>query len=272
MRNYYLSCVAVLVLVGGCSDTEVSQDEMQQTVDAANEFVEPQIEDAMADSAVETDASVNTLEASTEVRSLEAHVHGAATLAVVLEGNRITAELDTPLYNVLGFEVNPVNEAQTEQAARAEAALSDAARLFVFNRQAGCVAVPMTKPVRLFAETSETDSDHHDHDHDEHGHNDHNDDAHHDHDHHDHDSDDENHDHDVSHDHDHDHDDEHGEHREVRLTYTFTCENAQVLDSLTVTMFEAFPLLEALDVIYLGPNAQASFDLSPANNRISFRS
>jgi len=39
------------------------------------------------------------------IRSAESHVHGGAKLAIVSEGNNVTIEFETPIYNLLGLNV-----------------------------------------------------------------------------------------------------------------------------------------------------------------------
>ncbi len=279
MRPFYLSLAAVLAL-SACADSTpsgTSGKEGASDVETVAAVVEEQVAEMGGDSADQAGA-----DETSEIRSLEAHVHGAAKLALVLDGDRVTAELDTPLYNVLGFEAEPQSEAERLQVEAANLALSNPASLMVFSGQAGCVALPLAEPVSLFADMAGA-KDMHDHEtHDDHDHDDH---AHSDE--HDHEKEAQAHDHDEGHKHeeghDHGHDDhaheghdhsdhDHAEHREARLTYTFACERPDALDSVTVTMFSAFPRLEALEVVYLGPNTQASFDLSPSNNRASLGS
>ena len=73
-----------------------------------------------------------------EMRSAESHTHGDASLAMVLERTVITVELDTPLYNLLGFEHEADTEAQKATVLKAETVLSKGSSLFIFNSEAGC--------------------------------------------------------------------------------------------------------------------------------------
>lgn len=49
------------------------------------------------------------------VQSLEAHVHGTATLQVAVDAKTLTINFSSPLDNLLGFEHKPRNQAQVEQ-------------------------------------------------------------------------------------------------------------------------------------------------------------
>lgn len=73
-----------------------------------------------------------------------AHVHGAATMDVAVDGNDITFELSTPLDNLVGFERAPRTDAERERFASAIGKLRDANAMFSFDASAGCVAGPVT--------------------------------------------------------------------------------------------------------------------------------
>lgn len=67
-----------------------------------------------------------------------AHEHGAATLEVAVDGDRIELHFESPLDNLLGFERAPRSEAE-RQAVRAMAQrLHRAGELFVATPQAQC--------------------------------------------------------------------------------------------------------------------------------------
>lgn len=75
-----------------------------------------------------------------EIRQTDSHVHGDAVLAMALDGEVLVIELESPLYNLLGFEHAPETEEQTEHLSRAEITLGQPANLFSFNAEAGCTA------------------------------------------------------------------------------------------------------------------------------------
>ena len=176
-----------------------------------------------------------------DTRQLGSHVHGGASLALVLEGRKLTAELETPLYNVLGFEHEPETDAQTEMVESVQKKLVNGSALFKFNQDAGCISIATSPTLSLFEE-EHTDENHHDDD-------EHHDDEHHDEDH---------------------HDDEES-HKDVVLTYNFICQNPTALNTLSVEMLNNFPLMTELDVIYLGPRSQSSYEVSASNIEIKLR-
>jgi len=66
------------------------------------------------------------------------HVHGEITLNLVLEGNRLTAEIDSPAIHVVGFERAPQNAAERARIETAQAWLASGQRFLGVPRAAGC--------------------------------------------------------------------------------------------------------------------------------------
>ena len=87
-----------------------------------------------------------------DTRQLGSHVHGGASLALVLEGRKLTAELETPLYNILGFEHEPETDAQTEMVESVQKKLVNGSALFKFNQDAGCISIATSPTLSLFEE------------------------------------------------------------------------------------------------------------------------
>ena len=166
-----------------------------------------------------------------ETRSADSHTHGDAELAVVLENGVVTIELDTPLYNILGFEHAPETEAQKTAVETAEAQLGRAEALFTFNAKADCAVKSAAKDVHLFEHDDHSDHDDHD-DHDEH----------------------KGHDEDA--------------HKDVILQYEFACKNSNALSNVSVNLFELFGELSEIDATYLGPTTQRQVKLTAANSQM----
>ena len=188
-------------------------------------------------------ADTKTSEASS-VRSAQSHTHGDASLAMVLENAVITVELDTPLYNLLGFEHAAETAAQKAAVEKAETILSKGGPLFVFNSEAGCTIAAQTILVEL-----EVDG------HDDHEEGDHEEDGHHDDEHHDDD-------------HDGEHEDE-DTHKDANLQYKYTCSRPKALEHVTVNLFKHFENLTELDLVYLGPNTQKQVEINAGKTRIA---
>jgi len=96
--------------------------------------------------------------ATNETRSAQSHTHGDASLAIVLDGSTMTVELDTPLYNLLGFEHAAETPSQKASVLKAESVLSKGSSLFVFNSDAGCV--PSNQKISVELGVDDHDDDH----------------------------------------------------------------------------------------------------------------
>lgn len=69
---------------------------------------------------------------------LGVHVHGAGSLQVVVEGDELTLDMDTPLDNLLGFEHEPRDDKQKAAVRKMAQTLRDAAKQFVLTPAAHC--------------------------------------------------------------------------------------------------------------------------------------
>jgi hypothetical protein len=68
-----------------------------------------------------------------------AHVHGTATLAVALDGERLELQLDAPGDTIVGFERSPRDDAERTALADARALLATPARWIALPADAACV-------------------------------------------------------------------------------------------------------------------------------------
>ena len=153
----------------------------------------------------------------------------------------LTVELDTPLYNVLGFEHEAETATQKAAVLHAETVLTRGGPLFVFNNEAGCSIIRDTISVELeHHEDEDHEGDHDDHEDDDHGEDDHEDEESHD-----------------------------ETHKDVVLQYEYKCQSPTALKNVTVNLFEHFENLTELDLVYLGPNTQKQSELSAAKPRMN---
>jgi hypothetical protein len=86
-----------------------------------------------------------------ERRELGAHEHGHSTLAIAVEGTRMTMELAAPGADIVGFEHAAGTDEQRAVVEQAETALADPLSLFVPSSAAGC---------RVAAAAAELETDH----------------------------------------------------------------------------------------------------------------
>jgi len=237
MKLYFQSAAMTALMIStallmGCSGAhdDDHHDEGHHDKDHAEAAHEDAHEDHEEDHGDDSDGEAT-------VRQVGSHVHGDALLALALDGSTLTAELESPLFNLLGFEHAPDTKAEQSTLKQAEAALANPAALLMFNPEAGCAVQPMSGPVTLFPDAH--DDDHHD---------------------------------DDDHDDDHD-DDEHTEHAEdehqdVILEYVYTCANPAKLSFVKTQLFTLFPNLSELETVYLGAAVQKQTILKPGKNRL----
>lgn len=101
--------------------------------------------------------------------TLGAHEHGVAKLNVVLDGNALELELDSPAMNVVGFEHVAASEADKAKVAAARQQLEQPLKLFGMAQAAGCVVDSQELESPLFGDAAHPDDDD-DGDEHEHGH------------------------------------------------------------------------------------------------------
>lgn len=90
-----------------------------------------------------------------------AHVHGAASLQVAVDGNTLSLQLETPLANLVGFEHAP-RTAQQKQALRAMAdRLRQAGEMFTPTPAARCTTVSVELESPLLQSSSPAEGDGH---------------------------------------------------------------------------------------------------------------
>ncbi|KFB75420.1 DUF2796 domain-containing protein [Candidatus Accumulibacter cognatus] len=78
-----------------------------------------------------------------------AHVHGAASLLVAIDGKNLTLNLESPLNNLVGFEHTPRTEKQKAAVRAMAERLNQPASLFIASPVAACtpLSVKLESPV-----------------------------------------------------------------------------------------------------------------------------
>ena len=214
-------------------------------------------------------------------RQHDAHVHGHAQLNLVVSGQTLQVELETPSNNLLGFEHQARSEQDKKTLQQALAVLNDPAKWLRPDAAASC------KLQDIDIESALLESDHHDdeHEHEKHAkHDDHDHDKHvkhDDHDDHDHDKHEKHDDHDDHDDHDkhakhddHDHEghDDDEMHSEFDITLSFACANPGRLKSVDASgLFERFRNMDEIDVQWITDSKQSATELSRGKGIISLQ-
>lgn len=186
-----------------------------------------------------------------KVEHIGPHVHGVAALNVVLDGDDLTVELDSPAMNVVGFEHKPEAEADLNQSHDAIHKLKDGEWLVINGGDCEL-------------EDADVDWQYKDILH-EHFHADKKDEGEHKHEHkeehkHDHD----NHD-DKKEAHEHHHED--GEtHSDVESKHQFECKKPAEIKTVSVDLFDAFAGFEKLNVQWIVNDKQGAMTLTKDNH------
>ncbi|MGF1526121.1 MAG: DUF2796 domain-containing protein [Candidatus Competibacterales bacterium] len=163
-------------------------------------------------------------------RQMGAHVHGAAELNAVVDGNTLAMELHLTGIDAVGFGHPPESDEDQAAVDSAIATLEDAANLFQIPAAAGCELVNAAVEVEYGMEEHHDEhhhgEDHHDDEHDAH------------------------------------HGEKEGSHSEFHASYEYSCGAMDQLESLTVMVFESFSNLETVRVQRVSPAGQGAQDLS----------
>lgn len=166
--------------------------------------------------------------------SLDAHAHGLAQLNVVLDGQDLELELESPAMNLVGFEHAAKSDADKAKVAAAHSQLQDPLALFGLNA-GDCTVSKQELESPLFANKEKQHA---------HGHH---------------------------HGHKKQHDDHDSEHSEIHAHYQLGCKKPAELTQLDLKeLFKRFPATEKIQVQLIGPNGQQGLELTPAQPTLSF--
>ena len=165
-----------------------------------------------------------------------AHEHGHARLQMAVEENRIDLMLNSPAYNLAGFEHGARTEAEKDRLADINRWLETTP---LVNTAAADCRVTASAVELGGGEENHSGDTHHDHGHDEH---DHHEDEHHDEEH-------------------------HGEttHREYDVSQQLECNHLDADLAFTSALMERFEGMKELTVEWVSPSGQGSARLTPSN-------
>lgn len=156
----------------------------------------------------------------------DAHVHGEATLQLILQGNDLEMEFHSPAMNIVGFEHKATTADEKQKIQDALATLRNAGELFSFSG------------TRCQLTEVEAELDQEDHD-DEHGHDN---------------------DHDQHHD---DHTEAHtAGHSEFDVDYRFRCDDGSRLSAIGVKLPTRFTGIQTLDAEWILNDSQGAAELT----------
>ena len=98
--------------------------------------------------------------------SLEAHVHGKASINLVLDDQSLFIEFESPAYNLVGFEHEPKDQLQHKEVQDSLSLLSRPRKVFGFSAQAGCLVESVSVTTTMAGVGKNTvgyEEEHHDH-------------------------------------------------------------------------------------------------------------
>lgn len=193
-----------------------------------------------------------------EHRQHGAHEHGVGILNIAQEGTGLQIELDSPAVNIVGFEHAPNGEEEHEALDSELVRLRDGAALFILPVEAGCrlVSVDVKTPLAGHEGGEAHSVDAHDDEHQA---------AHH-----------EKGEHRDGHDHagkegEHEEGHEHeAAHADIDAAWRFICEHPDMLDGISVRLFDVFPRTQRLQVQYITEKQQGAASLDASQPELRF--
>ncbi len=176
--------------------------------------------------------------------SLDAHVHGKAELNIVFEGQKLLVELESPSFNLVGFEHEPKTLEQKNLIKKTIELLENFKSVANLSEEASCNIID-TKVSTSMKGVEEGLGEHHE---DEHHEDEHHEDEH--------------------------HEDEHQHsekeiHSEVFATYFLTCTRPENLKSIELKLFSTFGLMEEVDVQMISQGRQDFAELNSENPNLN---
>ena len=176
--------------------------------------------------------------------SLDAHVHGEAELNIVFEGQKLLVELESPSFNLVGFEHEPKTLEQKNLVKKTIELLENFKSVANLSEEASCNIID-TKVSTSMKGVEEGLGEHHE---DEHHEDEHHEDEH--------------------------HEDEHQHsekeiHSEFFATYFLTCTRPENLKSIELKLFSTFSLIEEVDVQMISQGRQDFAELNSENPNLN---
>lgn len=178
----------------------------------------------------------------------EAHVHGISELTIAMVDTTLEIQLRSPAMNLLGFEHKAKKSKDLEKAKKVSAQLRQAQSQFLLSSE-GCELSQVSVVMHGLLDTYDYENDH------DHGHKKHSEKPNHKH----------------GHDHDAEQDESNGSHSEIVANYQYRCKSSTELKTITINLFESFPGIETIEVMWIHQARQGAAKLRPNNRVIKFR-
>jgi len=177
---------------------------------------------------------VNLTDLRAEEGGLDAHVHGLSDLTIAIEGGDIEIVFESPAMNIVGFEYQAESKKDIEAVEKAAARLAGSDAIFSFL-DATCRLIDSS--VNVAGVLGEAHDDHEAHD-DQKTHDDH--EAH----------------------------EDHEAHGDISGAYQFRCEDLSRLSEIQVHLFQFFPGIERIRVMWLREGNQGAITLTAEASKV----
>ena len=182
--------------------------------------------------------------------SLEAHVHGEASLNLVLDDQSLFIEFESPAYNLVGFEHEPKDQIQQKEVQDSLSLLSRPRKVFGFSAQAGCLVESVSVTTTMAGVGKNTvgyEEEHHEEEHHE--------EEHHEEEHHDHS----------------DGDSTNKEsHSEFKANYLMICSEPGKLRTIEFKLFKEFLGLKSVQVQWINGEGQGYIELNAESSKLKW--
>ncbi|MGA0767858.1 MAG: DUF2796 domain-containing protein [bacterium] len=182
--------------------------------------------------------------------SLEAHVHGEASLNLVLDDQSLFIEFESPAYNLVGFEHEPKDQIQQKEVQDTLSLLSRPRKVFGFSAQAGCLVESVSVTTTMAGVGKNTvgyEEEHHEEEHHE--------EEHHEEEHHDHS----------------DGDSTNKEsHSEFKANYLMICSEPEKLRTIEFKLFKEFLGLKSVQVQWINGEGQGYIELNAESSKLKW--
>ena len=172
--------------------------------------------------------------------SLEAHVHGKASLNLVLDGQSLFIEFESPAYNLVGFEHEPKDQLQHKEVQDSLSLLSRPRKVFGFSAQAGCLVESVSVTTTMAGVGKNTvgyEEEHHEEEH-------------------------------------HDHSDGDStnkeSHSEFKANYLMICSEPEKLRTIEFKLFKEFLGLKSVQVQWINGEGQGYIELNAESSKLKW--
>ena len=183
----------------------------------------------------------------------DAHVHGIASINLVIEGDELEIEFESPAANIVGFEHAAESDQDKQAIEQALKTLGNPAAMFELPESAACSLEEVEAELHGHDDEHQEAHEHEGHGHDEYDeHNEAHKDEH------------------EGHGHD-DHEGDHEVHSEFHAHYHFECEDPAKLTSIELPLFAQFPAIEEIHLQAITPRGQFGGDIEPEDAEIRLK-